>query len=190
MPSTRPRFFATREQFRDWLEQHHASAPELLVGFYKRGSGRPSLTWPESVDQALCFGWIDGVRRRIDDERYSIRFTPRRPSSLWSTVNINRVAELDAEGLMRPAGRAAFARRADDRSNRYSYEQRQAAALDPQELDTLKADAAAWTFFASQAPWYRRTVIHRVITAKRPETRQRRLAQLIAACAAGKRISA
>src|SRR6187455_2942056 len=124
MPSTRPRFFATREQFRDWLEQHHASAPELLVGFYKRGSGRPSLTWPESVDGALCFGWIDGVRRRIDDVSYSIRFTPRTPRSAWSSINIKRVAELMSHGLMHPAGIKAFEARRDDRSGIYSFEQK------------------------------------------------------------------
>ena len=125
-----PTFFATPEDFRAWLEAHHDTATELLVGFHKKGSGRPSITWPESVDQALCFGWIDGVRRRIDDDSYSIRFTPRKQRSNWSVVNVRRVGELTELGLMRPAGLAAFERRSDDRTAIYAYEQRKAAKLD------------------------------------------------------------
>ena len=126
-----PTFFATPEDFRAWLEEHHDTETELLVGFHKKGSGRPSITWPESVDQALCFGWIDGVRRRIDDDSYSIRFTPRKQRSTWSAVNVRRVGELTELGLMRPAGVAAFERRSDDRTAIYAYEQRKTAELDP-----------------------------------------------------------
>jgi len=133
-----PTFFATPAGFRDWLEVHHADAPELLVGYYKKGSGRASMTWPESVDEALCFGWIDGIRRRIDDERYSIRFTPRRARSVWSAVNIRRAGELIAEGRMTPAGLAAFEARDEARSAIYSYEQRHKAKLDPEQERLLR----------------------------------------------------
>jgi hypothetical protein len=126
-----PRFFATPQEFRAWFEAHHADAGELLVGFHKKNSGRPSITWPESVDEALCFGWIDGIRRRIDDESYSIRFTPRRARSIWSAVNIARAGELIAEGRMTPAGLAAFEARDEQRSAIYSYEQRHRATLSP-----------------------------------------------------------
>jgi hypothetical protein len=128
-----PTFFATAEQFRAWLEAHHEDQTELLVGFYKKGSGRPSISWHEAVDEALCFGWIDGVRRGIDDESYSIRFTPRTKRSTWSAVNIARARELIEEGRMAPAGRAAFEQRADERSALYSYEQRREARLDPEQ---------------------------------------------------------
>jgi len=183
-----PMFFATPEAFRAWLEEHHASATELLVGFHKKGSGRPSITWPEAVDQALCFGWIDGVRRSIDDDSYSIRFTPRKPSSAWSAVNVARVEELTRQGLMRPAGVEAFARRSPERTGTYSYEQRAAAALDPEHERRFRAEAAAWAFFQAQPPWYRRAATWWVVSAKREETRERRLAQLIADSAAGRPI--
>jgi uncharacterized protein YdeI (YjbR/CyaY-like superfamily) len=180
-----PTFFATPADFRAWLERHHESHSELIVGFHKRGSGRPSITWPEAVDQALCFGWIDGVRRRIDDASYSIRFTPRKARSTWSAVNIKRMKELVEEGLVAPAGMAAFERRADDRSAIYSYEQRKAAELEPDQERRLRADERAWAFFEAQPPSYRRAAIHWVTTAKKPETRERRLAQLIECSAAG-----
>jgi uncharacterized protein YdeI (YjbR/CyaY-like superfamily) len=183
-----PTFFATPAQFRAWLEEHHESETELLVGFYKRASGKPSITWPESVDQALCFGWIDGVRRSLGDEAYTIRFTPRKARSNWSAVNVARMNELAAEGLVQPAGVAAFERRSDDRTAIYSYEQRKNATLPPEYEQQLRADAAAAEFFDSQPPWYRRTATHWVISAKREATRERRLAQLIEDSASGRRI--
>jgi uncharacterized protein YdeI (YjbR/CyaY-like superfamily) len=183
-----PTFFATPAEFRAWLERHHADRRELLVGFYKRGSGRPSITWPESVDEALCFGWIDGVRRSIDGESYSIRFTPRQKRSIWSAVNIKRAGELLAEGRMRPAGHAAFEARTDDRSAVYSHERRSAAKLEPEQQAGFEADAAAWAWFQGQAPSYRRAALHWVTSAKRAETRERRLRTLIADSAAGRTV--
>jgi len=184
----KPKYFATPAAFRAWLEAHHASRTELLVGFYKRGSGKPSITWPESVDEALCFGWIDGVRRTVDDERYTIRFTPRKARSTWSAVNIKRVAELTKLGRMRPAGLDAFARREAARSQIYAYEQRSEAALDDAAERAFRANAKAWTFFQAQPPWYRRTAIYWVMTAKKEETRRTRLATLIDDSAHGRTI--
>ena len=184
----KPKFFATGAEFRAWLEQHHASETELLVGYWKRATGRPSMTWAESVDEALCFGWIDGVRRGIDAESYTIRFTPRQKRSTWSAVNIKRAGELLAEGRLTPAGLAAFEARTDDRSAIYSYEQRRAASLEPAQQARFEADADAWAWFQAQAPSYRRTAIHWVTSAKRAETRERRLATLIADCGAGQKI--
>jgi uncharacterized protein YdeI (YjbR/CyaY-like superfamily) len=181
-------FFPTPADFRAWLEQHHDSESELLVGYYRKGSGKPSITWPESVDEALCFGWIDGIRRRIDDESYSIRFTPRKPSSTWSSVNIGRVAELTKEGRMRPAGLAAFERRSDARSGIYSYERRKAARFEPEQEAEFRSDEAAWRFFESQPPGYRRTATHWVVSAKREETRRKRLATLIEDSRSGRRL--
>jgi uncharacterized protein YdeI (YjbR/CyaY-like superfamily) len=185
-PKPEPTFYATPEEWRAWLEAHHAGARAHWVGFHRRASGRPSMTWAESVDQALCFGWIDGVRKRVDDERYTIRFTPRTPTSRWSRVNVARVAELEAAGLMHPAGRAAFAARTAEGT--YSYEQREAAAFDPERERRLRANVAAAAFFDAQPPAYRRTATYWVMSAKREETRDRRLAQLIEDCAAGRRI--
>jgi uncharacterized protein YdeI (YjbR/CyaY-like superfamily) len=183
-----PTFFATPDDFRAWLQEHHETETELLVGFHKKGSGRPSITWPESVDQALCFGWIDGVRRRIDDECYSIRFTPRKARSTWSAINVKRVGELTAEGLMRPAGVAAFERRSDDKTAIYAYEQRKTARLDKEQERRFKADADAWAWFQAQPAGYRRTATYWVISAKKAETRQRRLERLIADSGAGRPI--
>jgi uncharacterized protein YdeI (YjbR/CyaY-like superfamily) len=183
-----PIFFATPADWRAWLEEHHDTERELLVGFRKRGSGRASITWPESVDEALCFGWIDGVRRRLDDDSYTIRFTPRRARSTWSAVNVARVKELEAEGRMHPAGLAAFARRSDDRTAIYSYEQRRTAELGEAYEAELRADPAAWAYFAAQPPSYRRAAAHWVTSAKREETRRRRLAQLVADSAQGRPI--
>ena len=182
------RFFASPVEFRKWLHANHAKAQELWVGFYKKGSGRASITWPESVDEALCVGWIDGIRKTLDAQSYVIRFTPRKPQSTWSAVNIARVSELEREGRMLPAGRAAFARRTDDKSAIYSYEQRKTAALDEAAERRFRANAKAWEFFNAQPPWYRRTAIYKVISAKREETREKRLAALIADSAAGRRI--
>ena len=184
--AVKPQFFATPEDFRAWLAGHHAAARELWVGFHKVGTGRPSITWPEAVDQALCFGWIDGVRKSVDAERYMIRFTPRKRGSRWSTVNVARVQELTAAGLMRPAGVAAFEARTE--VGTYSYEQRDEAAFDPERERRLRENAAAWEYFQAQPPWYRRTATHWVMSAKRDETRDRRLARLIEDSAHGRPI--
>src|ERR671935_1724713 len=183
-----PTFFATPEDFRAWLERHHDSVSELLVGFRKKGSGRPSITWPEAVDQALCFGWIDGVRRRIDEDSYTIRFTPRKPSSTWSAVHVKRMKELIEQGLVAPAGLAAFERRSDDRTAIYAYEQRHTAQLEPDQEQRLRANEDAYSYFESQPPFYRRAAIHWVTSAKKPETRERRLTLLIECSADGRRV--
>jgi uncharacterized protein YdeI (YjbR/CyaY-like superfamily) len=183
-----PTFFATPAAWRAWLARHHATAAELWVGFYKRGSGRPSITWPESVDQALCYGWIDGVRRSLGPESYAIRFTPRRPGSTWSKVNLQRVGELEALGLMQPAGQAAHAARTAAKSGIYAYEQRDQARLTPEQEREFKRNRKAWAYFQAEAPWYRRTATYWVISAKRAETRAKRLATLIADSAAGRRL--
>ena len=184
-----PTFFETPAEFRAWLEANHATARELLVGFHKKGSGRRSITWPEAVDEALCFGWIDGVRRRVDDERYSIRFTPRQRRSTWSAVNIARVKELEREGRMHPAGLAAFAARADERSAVYAYEQRHGATLDEAQLREFRANEAAWAFFESQPPSYRKAAVWWVVSAKKGETKKKRLATLIDDSARGRRVA-
>ena len=174
-----PKFFASLAEWRAWLEKYHADRQELWVGFYKRGSGRPSITWPESVDGALCFGWIDGVRKSIDPVSYKIRFTPRKPRSIWSAINIKRAKELSKSGLMHAAGLAAFEKRDGDRSAIYAYEQRKSAQL-PEEFEKkFRGNAGAWAFFQAQAPWYRRTSSYWVINAKKEETRLKRLAILI-----------
>jgi uncharacterized protein YdeI (YjbR/CyaY-like superfamily) len=183
-----PTFFATPDELRAWLEEHHGTETELLVGFHKKSSGRPSITWPESVDQALCFGWIDGVRRRIDDDSYSIRFTPRKARSTWSVGNVKRFGELSELGLVRPAGVAAFERRSEDRTGIYSYERREAATLEPAMEERFRARARAWSWFEAQPAWYRRTATHWVISAKKPETRERRLQRLIEDSAAGRTV--
>lgn len=180
-----PTFFPTPAHFRRWLERHHASKSELLVGFFKRGSGKPSITWPESVDEALCFGWIDGVRRKLDEESYTIRFTPRKKDSNWSAINIGRVAALREEGRMQAAGLAAFELRREDRSAIYAYENRP-VDLDPESEKKLRANRKAWSFWLAQPPWYRRTVSYWVLSAKKEETRERRLAALIADSAEGR----
>ena len=184
-----PIYFESPEAFRAWLEEHHADRDELSVGFWRVATGKPSMTWSESVDQALCFGWIDGVRHKVDDERYTMRFTPRRPGSNWSAVNVRKVAELTEKGLMRPAGVAAFEARTDAKTAVYSYEEeRRNAAFDSSQEKQFKADAGAWAFFSAQPPGYRRTATYWVVSAKRADTRQRRLERLIAESAAGRRI--
>ncbi len=185
----KPIFFAAPGEFYAWLEDNAETATEVFVGFYKKATGKPSMTWSESVDQALCFGWIDGVRTSGDAESYVIRFTPRRKGSNWSAVNIRKVGELTEQGLMRPAGLAAFERRTKDRSSVYSYEQRYSAVLTPEQEAEFKANAAAWDWFNLQAPSYRQTAIYWVVSAKREETRQKRLAALVADSAAGLRIA-
>ena len=189
MPTdTTPKFFATPEAWRRWLEKHHQTERELLVGFYKKGSGRPSITWPESVDEALCFGWIDGVRRSIDAESYSIRFTPRRAGSIWSAVNTRRVAELIREERVYPAGLRTFQARDPKKSGLYSFEQRKSARLTRAEEARFKSNPVAWTFFQSLPPGYRRTATFWIASAKREETRARRLATLIADSATGRKL--
>jgi uncharacterized protein YdeI (YjbR/CyaY-like superfamily) len=178
-----PRFFPSPSAWHAWLEEHHEKLEELWVGFHKVGSGKASITWPEAVDGALCFGWIDGVRKRLDESSYVIRFTPRRPKSIWSSINIRRVAELKTLGLMCEAGILAFERRTGNRSEIYAYEQRKGAKLSAAYEKRFRANKKAWNFFQTQPPWYRRTSSWWVISAKREETQLRRLAQLIEDCA-------
>jgi uncharacterized protein YdeI (YjbR/CyaY-like superfamily) len=170
-----------------WLEENHATATELWVGFYKRDSGKPSITWPESVDQALCFGWIDGIRKRVDKITYKIRFTPRRRSSIWSAINIKRAEELARQKRMRPAGLKAFAARIENKSGIYSYEQRTTELAEPYATH-LKKNKAAWNFFGIQLPSYRKMIGWWIVSAKKEETRMARLAKLISESAKGKRL--
>jgi uncharacterized protein YdeI (YjbR/CyaY-like superfamily) len=181
-----PRFFATPDEFRAWLTEHHATATELVVGFHKRQTGRPSMTWTESVREALCFGWIDGIRRSLGAETYTIRFTPRKPRSVWSSRNVQHVDELIREGRMTPAGLAAYEARRPERTGIYSFEQRHSARLAPEQAEQFRANAAAWEFFQTQPTGYRQTAIYWVVSAKREETRSRRLAKLIEDSAAGR----
>jgi uncharacterized protein YdeI (YjbR/CyaY-like superfamily) len=186
---TEPTFFPTPDDFRAWLAEHHETADELIVGFYKKATGKPSITWPEAVDEALCFGWIDGIRRTLDEEAYTNRFTPRRKRSNWSKRNIDRVTELTALGRMHPAGLLAFEIRTEANSGGYSFERREGAALDEAEAAEFRARAGAWAFFEAQAPWYRRAALHWVVSAKRAETRGKRLATLIEDSASGRTIA-
>ena len=181
-----PKFFATPSDFRAWLEVHHEQETELWVGYYKTSTGKPSITWPESVDQALCFGWIDGIRKSIDEESYRIRFTPRKPTSNWSEVNTNRVKELTQLGLMHPAGLKAFEKRSADQT--YSYEQRSNAALSEEDEQQLRANQQAWEFFQKQPSSYRKAAIWWVISAKQEKMRKSRLARLIDDSANGQTI--
>jgi uncharacterized protein YdeI (YjbR/CyaY-like superfamily) len=183
-----PQFFATPAKFRQWLKRHASASTELIVGFHKIGSGLPSMSWPESVDEALCFGWIDGVRKRIDEQAYQIRFTPRKPSSIWSAVNIAKFHQLQSAGRVEPAGAQAFARRTEAKSMVYAYEQQEVAILSPGEVLEFKKHKAAWHFLQSTPPGYRKVVLHWVVQAKKPQTRASRLAKLLEACAAGKRL--
>lgn len=177
--TTKIKFFTDAAKFRRWLVDNHQRQRELVVGYYKKETGRASMTWSESVDQALCFGWIDGVRRRIDDVSYSIRFTPRKPTSIWSQVNIDKVAKLTEQGLMHPAGLVAFDKRIQNRSGVYSYEQRSITFAEPY-LSQFQSVRAAWNYFEQQLASYRKAACWWVLSAKREETRAKRLAQLIA----------
>ena len=183
-----PKFFATPSAFRAWLEQHAARETELLVGFWKVDSGTPSMTWPQSVDEALCFGWIDGVRRRIDEVAYSIRFTPRKPGSIWSAINIAKFEQLRAEGRMTAAGARAFAQRTAEKSVVYAYEQAAVAELAAAEVREFRKNQSAWTYFEACPPGYRKTLLHWVTSAKKPETRTARLQTLIQASADARRL--
>ncbi len=180
-------FFARPQLFRNWLAKNHATHSELTVGYYKLGSGKPSLTWQESVDEALCYGWIDGIRRKIDEVSYSVRFTPRKKTSTWSNVNVARVEALMAEGRMTPAGLAAFEARLQARSGVYSYEQTTSELVEEYAAE-LKLNKAAWKFYQDQPPSYRKAVNWWVCSAKQEATRRRRLQQLIEDCADGLRV--
>jgi len=172
---------------RKWFRANHAKVDELWVGYYKKDSGRASVTWPESVDEALCFGWIDGIRKTLDEHSYTNRFTPRRPGSTWSTVNINRVRVLTKDKRMQPAGVKAFAARKANKSGVYSYEQRRPQLEEPYAAQ-MKKHAAACAFFEKQSPYYRKTMSWYIMSAKKEETRLQRLQKLIDACAKGQRL--
>ncbi|MFN8445981.1 MAG: YdeI/OmpD-associated family protein [Caldilineaceae bacterium] len=184
-----PTFFATPDEFRAWLMANHDKEQELWVGYYKKESGKPSITRSESVDQALCFGWIDGIRKSVNSESYMNRFTPRKASSNWSEVNIKKVAELTAQGLMHPAGIKVFETRKEAKAGTYSYERRKEAQLSPEEESEFRANFAAWAYFQSKPPSYREPAIWWVVSAKRVETRQRRLQTLIQGSEAGQTIA-
>lgn len=174
-------FFSNQNKFRRWLEKNHDKESEIIVGFYKIDSGKPSMTWSDSVDQALCFGWIDGIRRSIDAESYCIRFTPRKPKSNWSAVNIKKIEELSVKGLMQPAGIAAFAKRKEEKSAIYSYENKPTEF--PAEFENIfRENKQAWEFFENQPPGYKRTIMYWVLSAKQPMTQKRRLEKLIFEC--------
>jgi uncharacterized protein YdeI (YjbR/CyaY-like superfamily) len=183
----KPRFFSTPLEFRTWLEKNHQKKTELLVGFYKVGSGKPSITWPQSVDQALCFGWIDGVRRSIDDESYTIRFTPRKPNSIWSAINIKKVAELTKAGLMKEAGKKAFSFKKDHLTKIYSHE-KEPAVLDKIYETQFRKNKIAWKYFSTQAPSYQKVMRHWIMSAKQEKTRLNRLEKVIKASEDGKRL--
>jgi uncharacterized protein YdeI (YjbR/CyaY-like superfamily) len=183
-----PTFFPTPQDLRDWLDKNHKTEQELLVGFYKVGTKKPSITWSESVDQALCFGWIDGVRRSIDEESYSIRFTPRKPTSIWSVVNIKKIEELTKAELMKEAGLEAFKLRKEERSGIYSHE-KEPSKLTSEYEDQFKANKKAWEFFEEQAPSYKKVMIHWIMSAKQDKTQISRLEKTISESENGKRIS-
>ena len=185
--SVEPTFFATAADFRAWLKAHHDTAPELLVGFWKKGSGRPSIDWPEARDEALCFGWIDGIRKSLGADSYTIRFTPRRRGSIWSNVNVARYRALTEAGRMTPAGVRAYEQN-KGRQGVYAYETA-LKELSPAETRQFRADKAAWADWRKRPPGYRRLVLHWIASAKRPATRAKRLATLIADSAAGRKIA-
>ncbi len=184
---TQPTFFPTPKDFRKWFEKNHDKAKELLVGFYKVTSGKTSITWSQSVDEAICFGWIDGVRKSIDAESYSIRFTPRKPGSIWSAINIKKVEELTKKGLMYPMGNMAFSKRQEKKSAIYSYEKEQETLL-PGFLKKFKANKDAWAFFKTMPPSYQRTRVYWIMTAKQEITKTKRLEELINDCAMERKI--
>lgn len=182
-----PTFFPTQEKFREWLEKHHQKETELLVGFYKVNSKKPSMSWSESVDQALCFGWIDGIRKSIDEESYTIRFTPRKKSSIWSAINIKKIEVLTKAGLMKESGLKAFEFRSEERSKIYSHEN-EAYVLDPELEKQFKAHKTAWEYFNNQAPSYKKVIIHVIMSAKQEKTRIARLEKAIKFSYEGKRM--
>jgi uncharacterized protein YdeI (YjbR/CyaY-like superfamily) len=191
MPTLEPHdvtHFATPARSRAWLEEHHAEREVLWLGYWKKATGRATITWEESVDVALCFGWIDGIRKRVDDAAYTVRFTPRRPGSIWSRRNIERYTILLEEGRIAAAGAEAFARRREERSGLYSFEQEEPPELSAEYEARLRRDAAAWADWEARPPGYRRQVAHWVMSARRESTRERRLAALIEDCAAGRKV--
>ncbi|MFL5686978.1 MAG: YdeI/OmpD-associated family protein [Chloroflexota bacterium] len=177
-------FFTTTDELREWFDANHQTAEELWLGYHKKRTGRPTISWSDAVDEALCVGWIDSVRYALDDDRSAQRFTPRRAGSTWSAINVRKVAKLTAQGRMRPAGLAAYGARDPGKTAIYSYEQAE-AALSDEETALIRADEAAWVDWQRRAPSYRRTVTHWIVSAKKPETRARRLDALIDASAAG-----
>jgi uncharacterized protein YdeI (YjbR/CyaY-like superfamily) len=179
-----PVFFETEAEFRRWLQANYKTAPELLVGFWKKGAGKPSIDWPQSRDQALCFGWIDGLRKSLGDDAYTIRFTPRRKGSIWSKVNVERFEALKAAGLMTPEGERAYEEN-KHKIGIYAYE-RPLTELTPAETELIRADAKTWADWDKRPPGYRKTILYWITSAKRPETRAKRLGQLIAASAEGR----
>ena len=181
-------FFKTQDDFREWLEINHEKVMELIVGFYKVKSGKPSMNWSQSVDQALCFGWIDGIRKSMDEESYSIRFTPRKNSSNWSEINIKKVEELTRAGLMKPAGMKAFSFRKESKSGIYSYEN-EAESFDYQDEKLFRENEKAWEFFMKQTPSYRKAVVRWINSAVQEITRQSRLEKTIKQCEQQKRIT-
>jgi len=183
----KPTFFETPVLFNTWLKKNHAKESEFLVGFYKVGSGKKSMTWSESVDEALCYGWIDGVRKSRDDESFTIRFTPRKDTSIWSTINIKKVEELSNQKRMTSAGLAAFEKRKEHRSNIYPHE-KEASKLDPKLEKEFKTNKKAWTFFQALAPGYKKLAVHRIMNAKQEVTRIKRLRQFIKDCEAEKKV--
>ena len=184
----KPTYFRTPNEFRAWLKEHHDRETELWVGFHKKGSGTPSITWSEAVDEALCYGWVDSIRRSVDDKRFMNRFTPRKPSSNWSEVNVRRVEELTRQRRMSAPGRKAFQARRPKEAGTYSYEQRYQVSLSPELERRFRAKKKAWTWFQDQSAGYRSTALYWVMSAKKQETRERRLATLIEDSGAGRRI--
>ena len=185
--SAKPVFFPTQFDFRNWLLENHRNATELLIGFYKVGSGKQSISWSQSVDEAICFGWIDGVRKSIDSQSYCIRFTPRKPKSNWSAINIKKAEDLTRKGLMQPAGISIFAKREENKSRIYSYE-KEKAVLSNDYLKKLMTNKKAWKYFHSLAPSYQNTVIHWIMSAKQETTRVKRLEELVRDSEAGRKI--
>jgi len=184
----KPHFFTTPADFRDWLDKNSETETELLVGFYKMKSGKASITWPESVDQALCYGWIDGVRKSLAGDSYTIRFTPRKPTSIWSAINIDKMENLLKQGLVKPAGITAYEKRTENKSRIYSHERTEDAVLPAEMEKQFKANKTAWDFFMVQPPGYRKTMLHLIVCAKQEKTRQARFEKLLTASAEGKRV--
>lgn len=180
-------FFDSPADFRKWLEANHNKKTELFVGFYKKGTGKQRMTWSESVDQALCFGWIDGVMKPIDEEKYALRFTPRRKGSIWSDVNIKKIEKLSAQGLLHAAGKAKYDERTEGKSGVYSHENKKTEFSEAFKTEFM-SNTKAWDFFTAQAPWYQRTMTHLVMSAKQEQTRVRRLQKLISDSESGKRL--
>lgn len=185
-----PTFFTNQAYFREWLHKNHNIEKELLVGFYKISTGRESMTWSQSVDQALCYGWIDGVRKSSGPDSYTIRFTPRKSRSTWSAINIKKIEELKESGLLMPAGLAAYEKRTESNSRIYSHERKDNPASLPPEMEAeFKANKTAWEFFIKQAPSYQKTMLHIITSAKQEKTQQSRFEKLVHASTEGRRIS-